>query len=173
MSRKVNVLFVCRGNICRPPTAELVLKDLLSKRRGFAGKVLVDSCGTHAAIEGTVGTEMHPTSASVLGEEYGDIGQSDHSPSQMNVADFRWANIIVCMDMANRGDVIAFMRGNKIPIGKKHDRSVKLLTGSRGSISIEDPYGKPKKVFQSVLGRISGGCRMLTEEVASRLDVPG
>ncbi len=43
--KKVRVLFVCTGNICRSPTAEGVLRKLVADA-GLAGQIEVDSCGT-------------------------------------------------------------------------------------------------------------------------------
>ena len=40
------VLFVCTGNICRSPTAEGVLRAMAAKA-GLAGRIVVDSAGTH------------------------------------------------------------------------------------------------------------------------------
>ena len=44
--RKVAVLVVCTGNICRSPTGEGVLRHL-AERRGLAERVVVRSAGTH------------------------------------------------------------------------------------------------------------------------------
>ena len=44
--RKVSVLVVCTGNICRSPTGEGVLRHL-AQRRGLADRISVRSAGTH------------------------------------------------------------------------------------------------------------------------------
>ncbi len=44
--RIASVLFVCTGNICRSPTAEGVFRALV-KQEGLAGRILIDSAGTH------------------------------------------------------------------------------------------------------------------------------
>ncbi len=41
---KVNVLFVCLGNICRSPMAEAVFRDLV-KKEGLAGRFEIASAG--------------------------------------------------------------------------------------------------------------------------------
>lgn len=41
--QKVNVLFVCLGNICRSPAAEALLRQLASKHAGL--EIYVESCG--------------------------------------------------------------------------------------------------------------------------------
>src|SRR5262245_2384174 len=43
--RKINVLFVCTGNICRSPTAEGVFAHLV-RERGFVDRIATDSAGT-------------------------------------------------------------------------------------------------------------------------------
>lgn len=45
--RKIKILFVCMGNICRSPTAEGVFTDLVAKRN-LADNFYIDSAGTHA-----------------------------------------------------------------------------------------------------------------------------
>ena len=42
----VRVLIVCTGNICRSPTAEGVMREL-ARKRGLAGRVKIESAGTH------------------------------------------------------------------------------------------------------------------------------
>jgi protein-tyrosine phosphatase len=46
-NNKVQVLFVCMGNICRSPTAEGVFKKLIQEEQ-LQKLFLVDSAGTHA-----------------------------------------------------------------------------------------------------------------------------
>ena len=43
----LSVLMVCTGNICRSPTAEVILRDL-ALQHAPALSLHVDSCGTHA-----------------------------------------------------------------------------------------------------------------------------
>ena len=44
--RIASVLFVCTGNICRSPTAEGVFRAIV-KKEGLAGRIVIDSAGTH------------------------------------------------------------------------------------------------------------------------------
>jgi len=45
--RKIKILFVCMGNICRSPTAEGVFNSLITKEN-LGQSFFVDSAGTHA-----------------------------------------------------------------------------------------------------------------------------
>lgn len=42
--KRTRVLFVCVGNLCRSPTAEVVFRTM-AKRAGFASRVEIDSAG--------------------------------------------------------------------------------------------------------------------------------
>ena len=43
--KKISVLFVCLGNICRSPAAEAIFIDLI-KKNGLTDGFIVDSAGT-------------------------------------------------------------------------------------------------------------------------------
>src|SRR5258705_8379102 len=45
-SKRVGVLFVCTGNICRSPTAEAIFRKLVADA-GMSQAIIVDSAGTH------------------------------------------------------------------------------------------------------------------------------
>ncbi|MCK5897602.1 MAG: low molecular weight phosphotyrosine protein phosphatase, partial [Methylococcales bacterium] len=45
--KKIKVLFVCMGNICRSPTAEGVFRKLV-ETEGLSEQFEIDSAGTHA-----------------------------------------------------------------------------------------------------------------------------
>jgi protein-tyrosine phosphatase len=44
--KRVGVIFVCMGNICRSPTAEAVFRDYVEKA-GLLESIHIDSAGTH------------------------------------------------------------------------------------------------------------------------------
>ena len=45
--KKIKILFVCMGNICRSPTAEGVFNTLI-KKEAVNNQFIIDSAGTHA-----------------------------------------------------------------------------------------------------------------------------
>ena len=59
-------MFVCHGNICRSPTAEFVMKDIL-KRKGKDGIATVASSATSAE---ELGNSVYPPARRVL-EKHG------------------------------------------------------------------------------------------------------
>lgn len=48
---KTSVLFVCLGNICRSPAAEVIFRDLVSSR-GLKDRFFIDSAGTSGFHDG-------------------------------------------------------------------------------------------------------------------------
>ena len=44
--KKISVLFVCMGNICRSPTAEAVFRSKV-EAAGLVQQIAIDSAGTH------------------------------------------------------------------------------------------------------------------------------
>ena len=51
MIQKINILFLCTGNICRSPTAEGIFVNRI-KQEKLEKKFFVDSAGTHGYHEG-------------------------------------------------------------------------------------------------------------------------
>ncbi len=47
----INILFICLGNICRSPMAEMIFKDLV-KKHGMQNKFHIESCATSYEEEG-------------------------------------------------------------------------------------------------------------------------
>ena len=62
--KKVRILFVCHGNICRSPMAEFVMKDLLDKA-GLSENAYVESAATSTE---EIGNEVYPPARRKLAE---------------------------------------------------------------------------------------------------------
>lgn len=93
--RKIKVLFVCMGNICRSPTAEGVFVHLL-KQKGSSEQFVVDSAGTHAYHVG----EMPDSRAQQTARQRG-IDLSFIRARKFSAADFEHFDFILAMDTDN------------------------------------------------------------------------
>lgn len=93
--KKVSVLFVCMGNICRSPTAHGVFQQLV-KREGLAPFILVDSAGTHAYH---VGNPPDPRSQETARGRGLDL--SRQRARKALAEDFERFDYIVAMDLDN------------------------------------------------------------------------
>ena len=86
------IIFVCLGNICRSPMAELVFKDMV-KRQGL--KLEIDSCGTSDEEEGN---GIYPPAKAEL-NRHGIFGE--HTARQITKSDVVNADYILGMDGSN------------------------------------------------------------------------
>ena len=109
---KVNVLFVCMGNICRSPTAEGVFFDRL-KEKGLDNLIGVDSAGTHAYHVGESPDSRSQSTALKRGINLANI-KSRKAVSK----DFEYFDYVLAMDRDN------YQGLEKIcPPGSEHDRA--------------------------------------------------
>ncbi|CAB4394293.1 uncharacterized protein OCT59_010960 [Rhizophagus irregularis] len=128
MSEKINVLFVCLGNICRSPMAEAVFAHTV-KKKGLESQFRIDSAGT-AGFH--VGASSDYRSAQTC-KQYGII--IDHYARQVVTQDFGEFDYILCMDKSNLADLK--------DIQPKGSKAIIKLFGEydpQGEHIIRDPY---------------------------------
>ena len=136
-----SVLFVCLGNICRSPTAEMVLKARLPDFKPVA------SAGTSA-----VGGAMDARAAAAL-ERSGIKPARRFRSRQFETADFERYDLIVAMDSRNLADLL-----ERRPEGARAKVQLLLdfVPGMQGE-DVPDPYYGPPAGFDHVLGLIEQG----------------
>lgn len=103
MARKISVLFVCLGNICRSPAAEGAFTHLV-KTLGKKELFHIDSSGTG---DYHIGDLPHATTRKIASEHGIDLV---HRARQFNPADFERFDFILVMDDSNYANVIAQAR---------------------------------------------------------------
>ena len=92
--KKISVLFVCLGNICRSPAAEAIFKSLL-KKKGLRDGFIVDSAGT-----GSWHIGKKADSRMRIAAERRDINILSRA-RQISRKDFEEFNYILAMDDSN------------------------------------------------------------------------
>ncbi len=92
--KKISVLFVCLGNICRSPAAEAIFISLL-KRKGLTDDFIVDSAGT-----GSWHIGKKADSRMRIAAERRDINILSRA-RQITSKDFEEFNYILAMDDSN------------------------------------------------------------------------
>lgn len=148
------VMFVCHGNICRSPTAEFVMKDIL-KRKGNDGLITVASSATSAEELGNV---VYPPARRVL-EKHG-INCAGKRAVRLKKDDYGKYDIFVCMDGRNVANALRIF-------GSDPDGKITLLTSAAGkSGEIEDPWYSGN--FDGVYDQIRECCETLVEKLFSR-----
>jgi protein-tyrosine phosphatase len=96
---RYRVSLVCLGNICRSPTAEVVLRAELA-RAGLSGKVEVDSSGTG---DWHLGRPMDPGARAELAARGYD--GSAHRARQFNRSWFGGYDLVLALDRHNLADL--------------------------------------------------------------------
>jgi len=151
MNRRVSVLLVCMGNICRSPTAEGVLRVHL-ETSGLAEAVEVDSAGTHAYHIGEPPDRRSQSAAKVRGYDLSGL-----RARKVCGADFIRFDHILAMDRDN----LALLRQACPP---EHHHKLKLFLEFAENFEEEevpDPYYGGPAGFDHVLDLVEDAARGL------------
>ena len=139
-----NILFVCYGNICRSPMAEMIFKDLVYKNN----KRYMFSCVSRATSMEELGNDIYPQAKKKLLSE--GITCETHKAIQIKKEDYKLYDYIIVMEERNKRDVIQIV-GNDI------DNKVHLLLEYTDDIKdIEDPWYTGD--FDTAYDEIYRGC---------------
>lgn len=145
----IRVLMVCTGNICRSPTAEVVLRQMI-QNRDLQSELEVDSAGTQAYH---AGEGADPRSVE-CGRRRG-LDFSQHQARRVVLADFEAFDWILAMDQTHldalrrmsypgqRARVELFLA----PVEPKHGQEV------------PDPYYGGPMGFERVLDMCEDACK--------------
>lgn len=102
-----SILFVCTGNICRSPFAEVFARHLL-EQRGASGWCTVSSAGTDAVV----GATMHPVSrAQLAGWGVPDAAADPFVARQVDRELVSCADLVLGATPAHRGAVVRLFPG--------------------------------------------------------------
>ena len=93
------ILFICRGNICRSPMAEFVMKDLV-KKAGLTSQFQIASAATS---QEEIGNPVYPPARRKLAEH--GISCSGHAARQLTNNDYEKYDLLIGMDKANLRDM--------------------------------------------------------------------
>lgn len=139
----ISVTFVCLGNICRSPMAELVFKKMVDER-GLASSFEVSSCGTS---DYEVGNPIYPPAQKTL-KRHGVEGA--HVARQITMRDIKNNDYILVMDSGNLLDVL------RLTGGEYGGKIFKLLSFSQNPRDVADPWYT--RDFEKAYSDICEGC---------------
>ena len=123
------ILFVCHGNICRSPAAELLLREM-AKQAGLLSSFEISSAATSSE---EIGNPIYPPMR-VLLEERG-LDCSRHRARRVRRSDYDAYDLIIGMDEENRWDLSRLFHGD--PDGKLHNLNE---YAGLGDLDIADPW---------------------------------
>jgi len=153
--KKVQVLFVCMGNICRSPTAHGVFRKMVIDE-GLSDLIEIDSAGTHAYHVGNPPDRRAQQTAHFRG-----IDLSDLRARQARSEDFEQFDYVIAMDKDN-------FHGLKLisPEGKL-DRLHMFLdfAPSIKAKEVPDPYYGGHEGFERVFDMVEEASKGLLEDI--------
>jgi protein-tyrosine phosphatase len=150
------VVFVCSGNICRSPMADVVFR-WFAESAGLGHRVVSTSAGTG---DWHVGERADQRTLQAL-ERHGYDG-SRHRARQFTAADFEGNDLVVALDHSHervlRGWARSEADSDKIALLMSFEPSAKTL-------DVPDPYYADPAMFDEVLGMIEGASRALFRQL--------
>lgn len=155
--RPFRISFVCTGNICRSPTAEVIFREL-AERANLGNRFEVMSSGTHGYH---VGEGAYPRAIAALAAAGYD--GSRHRASQLSELEVNEYDLLIALDRGHE----AILLGR----GVSPDR-IRLLTEfdpeRPSDPDVFDPYYSDVRVYARVLEQIERSCVALLEHLTAK-----
>ena len=148
---KVKILFVCHGNICRSPMAEMIMKDLVLK----AGLSLRYEIASAATSTEEIGNPVYPPAQRILAQH--GISSAGKTARRMTKHDYAYYDYLVAMDRNNLRNMRGF-------VGSDSEKKVSLLmdhTSRPGDVA--DPWYTGN--FEATWRDVLEGCEGLLAEI--------
>ncbi len=166
MTAVIRICFVCSGNICRSPTAEVVLTHQL--RAAELADIVVDSAGTGSWH---TGDDMDARSRRTL--EQAGYTHPRHRAKQFTPVDFAERDLVIALDREHE-TVLRHLAGETDDaLGNRAKivllRSFEPNPGPHArDLDVADPYYGGAGGFEQVLGQIEGSCAGLLSSLRER-----
>lgn len=149
------ICFVCLGNICRSPIAEVVMRAQL-EQRGLGDRVAVSSAGTG---DWHIGERADRRTVAVL-SRHGYDG-AGHRARQFVAESIDECDLVVAMDRSN----VAALRSLLGPDDAARVRLLREFDPDATGTDVPDPYYGGDEGFDEVLAMVETACHGLVEHV--------
>ena len=149
----IKIMFVCHGNICRSPMAEMVMKELV-RRDGSAHRIHIASAGTSSEeIQNGIGNPIYPPAQKELRRH--SIPFTAHRAVQLSRADYAAYDLFICMDRSN------LYNARRIFCCDPEDKVHTLLSFAGRRDDVADPWYTGQ--FDTAFSDIAEGCTALLD----------
>lgn len=146
------ILFICHGNICRSPMAEMVMKELVRKA-GKENEFFIDSAATD---RDEIGNGMHRGTKNELINN--NIPFTNHRARLVTTDDYNEFDLLICMDEENLDHLPR--RIGEDTEGKVH----KLLEYCGSHRDVADPWYTGN--FEETFADVTAGCKALLAKLS-------
>jgi protein-tyrosine phosphatase len=160
----VRVCFICTGNICRSPTAEAVMANLVDEA-GLVDRIEVDSAGISNWHAGDRPDERSAAEATRRGVAMRSRARQVHPD------DFERFDLLLAMDLSNLADLRALADPSavaKVRLLRSFDPALEGRPDDR--IEVPDPYYGGDSGFADVFDMVDAACRGLLDHLRTELD---
>jgi protein-tyrosine phosphatase len=156
VNKRIDLLFVCLGNICRSPTAEAIMMKLVEEA-GLSESIFCDSAGTNGLHDGQKADPRSIAAGKSRGYDLQSISRK-FNPSK----DFETFNYIIAMDDTNFRDLRALDRNKKFA-----DSVFRIVDYCKKSQpeGVPDPYYGDGDGFNDVIDILEDACNGLLEKL--------
>ncbi|OQX13046.1 MAG: phosphotyrosine protein phosphatase [Thiothrix lacustris] len=153
--KKVKVLFICMGNICRSPTAQGVFERLVQSQ-GLADRILIDSAGTHAYH-----IDSPPDKRSQAAAKNRGLDLSGQRARKVTAADIEEFDYVLAMDRTNLEDL------QDLVADSQRERVRLFMTfAERWKVDeVPDPYYGGDSGFERVLDMVEDAAAGLLDHI--------
>jgi protein-tyrosine phosphatase len=158
-TKTIRVLFVCMGNICRSPAAEIVLRHIVNAER-LDDRIEIDSAGTIGYHNGNPPDKR--MSATLRARGYQPKGRA----RQVCHEDFDDFDLILPMDYENEADLRSLQRDRQ---GRAEIRAFSSFCAANPLGHVPDPYYGGAAGFEMVADIVEDGCQGLLRHLRSLL----
>ena len=126
------IMFVCHGNICRSPMAEIIFRDMVEKC-GRMSEFRISSCATSTEeIWNGIGNPVYPPAKAEL-ERHG-LSCDGKRAVQLKKSDYSKYDLFLCMDDRNVRSSIRIFGGDR------ENKVKKLMSFTGEDRDISDPW---------------------------------
>lgn len=152
-----SVLFVCKGNICRSPLAEVYFQSLVKKE---GRQMSVRSAG----LETTPGKPAHANAKAVALQHR--LSLDEHATTQVHKELLDQSDLIIVMEIVQKNRIHRLYpktKGKVVLLGR---------FDSIGSLEIADPYSGTSEDFHSCFQQVSRCCDVLAARLGAKISEP-
>ncbi|MCF6190007.1 MAG: low molecular weight phosphotyrosine protein phosphatase [Cocleimonas sp.] len=155
IQKKIGVVFVCMGNICRSPTAEGVFRHVVNQR-SMQDMIKIDSAGTHAYHIGEP-----PDSRSQAMAKSRGVDLSGQRAREVEAIDFERFDYVIAMDRSNYEnlkDIASVEQQEKLHLFMG-------FTSAWDNAEVPDPYYGGGDGFKNVFDMVQSASEGLLERI--------